>query len=64
MSKYCGMTLNKIELVIMTLYTNGAIQKTYNLDVNNSVNTSPICAQYVRNPGELWDVLVIVETDL
>ena len=42
-------------------FVHGGMTTRYaNPDVNNSVNTSPICAQYVRNPGELWDVLVIV----
>ena len=31
-----------------------------NPDLASTVNNSDLCAQYVRNPGELWDVLVIV----
>ena len=31
-----------------------------NPDLSSTVNNSNLCAQYVRNPGELWDVLVIV----
>jgi len=31
-----------------------------NPDLSSTVNNSDLCAQYVRNPGELWDVLVIV----
>jgi len=31
-----------------------------NPDLLSTVNNSELCAQYVRNPGELWDVLVIV----
>ena len=31
-----------------------------NPDLASTVNNSNLCAQYVRNPGELWDVLVIV----
>ena len=31
-----------------------------NPDLSSTVNNSELCAQYVRNPGELWDVLVII----
>ena len=31
-----------------------------NPDLSSAVNNSNLCAQYVRNPGELWDVLVIL----
>ena len=31
-----------------------------NPDLLSTVNNSNLCAQYVRNPGELWDVLVII----
>ena len=31
-----------------------------NPDLSSTVNNSNLCAQYVRNPGELWDVLVIL----
>ena len=31
-----------------------------NPDPASAVNSSELCAQYVRNPGEVWDVLVIV----
>ena len=31
-----------------------------NPDLSSTVNNSNLCAQYVRNPGEVWDVLVIV----
>ena len=31
-----------------------------NPDLSSTVNNSNLCAQYVRNPGELWDVLVII----
>ena len=31
-----------------------------NPDLSSAVNNSNLCAQYVRNPGELWDVLVII----
>jgi len=31
-----------------------------NPDLSSTVNNSELCSQYVRNPGELWDVLVIV----
>ena len=31
-----------------------------NPDLLSTVNNSDICSQYVRNPGELWDVLVII----
>jgi hypothetical protein len=31
-----------------------------NPDLSGAVNNSNLCAQYVRNPGEVWDVLVIV----
>ena len=31
-----------------------------NPDFSSAVNNSNLCAQYVRNPGELWDVLVII----
>ena len=42
-------------------FTHGGMTTRYaNPDVNNSVNSSPLCAQYVRNPGEIWDVIVIV----
>ena len=42
-------------------FTHGGMTTRYaNPDVNNSVNNSPLCAQYVRNPGEIWDVIVIV----
>ena len=42
-------------------FTHGGMTTRYpNPDIASSVNSSPICTQYVRNPGELWDVLVIV----
>ena len=42
-------------------FVHGGMTTRYaNPDVSSSVNNSSICAQYVRNPGELWDVLVIV----
>ena len=42
-------------------FVHGGMTTRYaNPDLSSSVNSSPICAQYVRNPGELWDVLVIV----
>jgi hypothetical protein len=31
-----------------------------NPDLSSTVNNSNLCAQYVRNPGELWDVLVLI----
>jgi hypothetical protein len=31
-----------------------------NPDLLSTVNNSNLCAQYVRNPGELWDVLVLI----
>ena len=31
-----------------------------NPDLSSTVNNSELCAQYVRNPGELWDVLVLI----
>ena len=42
-------------------FTHGGMTTRYpNPDIASSVNSSSLCAQYVRNPGELWDVLVIV----
>ena len=38
----------------------GMTDRFPNPDINSSINSSPLCAQYVRNPGEMWDVLVIV----
>ena len=38
----------------------GMTARFENPDPASSVNNSELCAQYVRNPGELWDVLVIV----
>ena len=38
----------------------GMTTRFENPDPVSSVNNSELCAQYVRNPGELWDVLVIV----
>ncbi len=38
----------------------GMTTRFENPDPASSVNNSELCAQYVRNPGELWDVLVIV----
>jgi hypothetical protein len=42
-------------------FTHGGMTTRYpNPDIASSVNSSPLCAQYVRNPGEIWDVLVII----
>jgi hypothetical protein len=42
-------------------FVHGGMTARYpNPDIASSVNSSPLCTQYVRNPGELWDVLVIV----
>ena len=42
-------------------FTHGGMTTRYaNPDISSPVNSSPTCAQYVRNPGELYDVLVIV----
>ena len=42
-------------------FVHGGMTTRYaNPDISSPINNSPICAQYVRNPGELWDVLVIV----
>ena len=42
-------------------FTHGGMTTRYaNPDVSSPVNSSSTCAQYVRNPGELWDVIVIV----
>ena len=42
-------------------FTHGGMTTRYaNPDISSPVNNSPTCAQYVRNPGELYDVLVIV----
>ena len=38
----------------------GMTTRFENPDAASAVNSSELCAQYVRNPGELWDVLVIV----
>ena len=38
----------------------GMTNRFENPDLSSSVNSSELCAQYVRNAGELWDVLVIV----
>ena len=38
----------------------GMTTRSSNPDLSSTVNNSDLCAQYVRNPGELWDVLVIV----
>jgi len=44
-------------------FVHGGMTTRYaNPDISSTVNSSPFCAQYVRNPGELWDVLVIVGT--
>ena len=43
-------------------FVHGGMTERYeNPAINSSVNSSPLCAQYVRNPGEMWDVLVIVD---
>lgn len=42
-------------------FTHGGMTTRYaNPDVSSTVNSSPSCAQYIRNPGEIWDVIVIV----
>ena len=42
-------------------FTHGGMTTRYaNPNISSPVNSSPTCAQYVRNPGELYDVLVIV----
>ena len=42
-------------------FTHGGMTTRFeNPDPASAVNGSELCAQYVRNPGELWDVLVIV----
>ncbi|MGY8988277.1 MAG: T9SS type A sorting domain-containing protein [Flavobacteriales bacterium] len=38
----------------------GMTTRFENPDLASTVNSSELCAQYVRNPGELWDVLVII----
>jgi hypothetical protein len=38
----------------------GMTTRFSNPDPVSTVNNSELCAQYVRNPGELWDVLVIL----
>ena len=38
----------------------GMTTRFENPDPMSAVNNSELCAQYVRNPGEMWDVLVIV----
>ena len=38
----------------------GMTTRSPNPDLSSTVNNSNLCAQYVRNPGEEWDVLVIV----
>jgi hypothetical protein len=38
----------------------GMTTRSPNPDLSSTVNNSALCAQYVRNPGEEWDVLVIV----
>ena len=38
----------------------GMTTRSPNPDLLSTVNNSNLCAQYVRNPGELWDVLVII----
>jgi len=38
----------------------GMTTRSSNPDLSSTVNNSDLCAQYVRNPGEEWDVLVIV----
>ena len=42
-------------------FVHGGMTTRYaNPNMTSFVNTSSTCAQYVRNPGELWDVLVII----
>ena len=42
-------------------FVHGGMTTRYvNPDMTSFVNNSSTCAQYVRNPGELWDVLVIL----
>jgi len=42
-------------------FVHGGMTTRYaNPDIGSFVNPSPMCAQYVRNPAELWDVLVIL----
>ena len=42
-------------------FVHGGMTTRYsNPELASTVNSSELCAQYVRNPGELWDVLVIV----
>ena len=38
----------------------GMTTRFENPDLSSSVNSSTLCAQYVRNPGETYDVIVIV----
>mgnify|MGYP006152092779 CR=1 FL=1 len=42
-------------------FVHGGMTARYaNPDISSPVNNSSTCAQYVRNSGELWDVLVIL----
>ena len=42
-------------------FTHGGMTTRFaNPDLSSSVNNSTICSEYVRNAGELYDVLVIV----
>ncbi|MBT7619526.1 MAG: hypothetical protein HN594_00440, partial [Flavobacteriales bacterium] len=42
-------------------FTHGGMTTRFaNPDPSSSVNNSELCSEYVRNAGELWDVLVIV----
>ena len=38
----------------------GMTERFENPNPSSSTNNSELCAQYVRNPGEMYDVIVLV----
>jgi len=46
-------------------FTHGGMTTRYaNPDISSPINSSTTCAQYVRNPGELYDVIMIIANGL
>ena len=41
-------------------FVHGGMTTRLNNPLPNAINSSELCAQYVRNPGETYDVIVIV----
>ena len=41
-------------------FVHGGMTTRYANPAPDDINGSDLCAQYVRNPGEMWDVIVLV----